>query len=204
MGWQALGGQAWRPTLRSLNFHGVNANFLDGPVLGATGYFGDLLNHGVTLDHFAENAVLIIQMAGGRNGDEELAAVGVGAGVGHGKYSRFGVLQRGVELVGELVARTAAPGAFRVAALDHEVRKYAVKNRAVIKRLTGLGPFRETHEVLHGFGRLIGMKFDFELALGGIECGVDFVCHHSDCISLRAPELKSPAHNPMVNLRRTG
>src|ERR1019366_9709596 len=64
--------------LRPLDRHRIDFDFLDGTVLGATGNLGDLLHHVVTLDPFAEDAVLVVQPRGGRDGDEELAAVGVG------------------------------------------------------------------------------------------------------------------------------
>ena len=51
-----------------------------------------------------------------------------------------------MKLVGELVARTAASGAFRVAALDHEIRDHAMKNSAVVERLAGLGAVRQGDE----------------------------------------------------------
>ena len=60
--------------------------------------------------------------AGVGNGDEELAAVGVGAGVGHGEFA--GLLEAvcgALGFVSELVAGAAHAGAFGVAALDHEV-----------------------------------------------------------------------------------
>jgi hypothetical protein len=47
--------------------------------------------------------VLSVQPSGNDGGDEELRAVGVGAGVGHGKETRLGVLQLEV-LVLELLA----------------------------------------------------------------------------------------------------
>ncbi len=82
-----------------------------------------------------------------------------------------------MEFVGELVARTAAAGAFRIAALDHEIRNYAMKNSAVVKGLAGLAAVRQRDEVFHGAGRFIGEQFGFELALGGIEESVGFVRH---------------------------
>ena len=59
-----------------------------------------------------------------------------------------------MELVGELVAGTAAAGAFRVAALNHEIGNDAMKNGAVVERLAGLGSFRQADEVLDGAGAL--------------------------------------------------
>ena len=64
--------------------------------LGGAGGGAELLNllddiH--TLDDGAEDGVLAIQPGGLDGADEELRAVGVGAGVGHGEDTRAGVLQ---------------------------------------------------------------------------------------------------------------
>ena len=53
-------------------------DFLDGTVLGAAGNLGDLLDDVVAFDHFAEDAVLVVEPRRGGDGDEELAAVGAG------------------------------------------------------------------------------------------------------------------------------
>src|ERR1035441_4355766 len=89
----------------------------------------------------------------------------------------LGVFQGGVELVGEFVAGTATARAFGIAALDHKIRNDAMKNRAVVEWLPGLGTIGKRNEVVHGIGRLVGEKLDLEFAFGGIECGVDFVGH---------------------------
>ena len=126
-------------------------------------------------------AVVVVQQRRGRHGDEELAAVGIGPGVGHREHARLGVLQLGVKLVGEFVSGTAAAGALRIAALDHEIRNHAMKNGAVVERLPGLGSFRQADEVLDRARRLVGEQLDLERAFRGIECGVDVVGHHCDC-----------------------
>lgn len=69
--------------------------------------------------------MLAIQERGRRTGDEELTAVGVGPGVGHGQETRGGVLVR-ERLVRErrVVVDGRRPRAVRVeevAALRHEV-----------------------------------------------------------------------------------
>src|ERR1035437_2744171 len=156
---------------------GVEADFLFGAVLGAARNLGDLLHHVVAFDDFTEDTVLIVEPRGGGDGDEELAAVGVGSGVGHGEEAVARVFQSGVELVGEFVAGSAPAGAFGAAALDHEIRNDAVKNRAVVEWLTGFGTIGKRDKVVHGVGHLVGEELGFELAFGGIECGVNFVGH---------------------------
>jgi len=74
--------------------------------------------------------VLAVQPAGDGGGEEELAAVGVGAGVGHGEDTFLGVLQ-GEVLILELVAVDGlAAGAVvvgEVSALAHEPGDDAVE-----------------------------------------------------------------------------
>ena len=69
-------------------------------------------------------------------GDEELAAVGVRAGVGHRQHAAL-VAHAVVGLVLELVARTAGAGALRAAALDHEIGDHAVELQAVVEAALG-------------------------------------------------------------------
>ena len=143
----------------------------------------DLLHHVVSFRHFAEHAVAVVQERRGGHGDKELAPVGIRPGVGHGEDARLRVLELGVELIGKPVPGAATPRAFRIAALDHEIRNHAMKNGAVIERLPRLGSFRQTDEVLDRARRLDSEKLDLEPAFRGIECGVDVVGHHCDCSS---------------------
>src|SRR5450759_3680827 len=90
-----------------------------------------LLDHVQAVHHIAEEVVAGGQLAMAVGvADEELAAVGVGARVGH----RHGTLSiaplHGFVL--ELVARTSAAGAGGVAALDDEVGDVAVEGEAVV------------------------------------------------------------------------
>ena len=74
--------------------------------------------------------VLAVQPGGDNRGDEELRAIGVGAGVGHGQEEGAGVLQLEV-LIREAVAidglATHAVTHGEVAALEHEVGDHTVK-----------------------------------------------------------------------------
>ena len=79
--------------------------------------------------------------AAGAADEEELAAVGVRAGVGHGHRADLVLLLDG--LVVEAVAGAAAAGAGRVAALAHEAVDDAVEDDAVVVVLCG-----EEHEVV--------------------------------------------------------
>ena len=100
----------------------------------------------------------------GCHGDEKLAAIGSGAGIGHRKFSRFVVPQFLVKFVGETVSGIAGSSSERASALNHELRYHAMKNEAVVKRALGflpglgifefLGALRKAHEIrnrLRGF-----------------------------------------------------
>lgn len=52
-----------------------------------------------TFQNFAKNNMLAVQPWGGDGGDEELGTLRVGAGVGHGQVSLFGVLDLEVLVV---------------------------------------------------------------------------------------------------------
>src|SRR5271167_4574426 len=83
--------------------------------------FADLFDDVVAFDDFSEDGVLAGEPAGVGYGDEELAAVGVGACVGHGELALLLEAVFGAAgFVGELVAGAAHAGAFGVAALNHE------------------------------------------------------------------------------------
>src|SRR5881296_2148998 len=87
----------------------------------------------------------------------------------------------GVELVRELVTRTAAPGAFRTSALDHEIRNHAMEYEAVIEALSSLGSFGQADEVFDGLRRLVGEQLQLEVSFGRVEQSERFVGHGCDC-----------------------
>src|SRR5262245_30721004 len=87
---------------------------------------GHLLDDAQTRRDRAERRVVRRQL-GVLVDEEELAAVGSGPGVGH-RYGCCRVGCSGQVLIGELVARSAAARAGRIAALQHE---YAAGHQAV-------------------------------------------------------------------------
>ena len=115
------------------------------------------------------------------DGDEELRAVGARARIGHRQQVGLVELQLGVELVGELVARAAATGSGRVAALDHEALDHPVKDRAIVERARGaarrvlgrvlLGALRQANEVGDGLGRVVSEQSDLDVAAVGVQRG---------------------------------
>ena len=107
----------------------------DGRLGGLSGAGADLLEslHNIlSFEDLTENGVSAIEPGGGREGDEELGAVGVGASVGHGEKEGLGVLQ-GEVLVSELVAvdglATGAVAVREVATLGHEAGDDSVEAR---------------------------------------------------------------------------
>ena len=91
--------------------------------------------------------------------DEELAAVGIRARIGHRDRTRLVAIVR-MDLIGKLVARAAGPPAVAqrivfgkgVAALDHEILDHAVEFDVVVEVLA-----RELHEIRDGIRR-VGLK----------------------------------------------
>ena len=95
--------------------------------------------------------------------------------------SRYGPVeaQVRVELVGELVARSAATRSGGIAGLEHEAGDDAVEDGAVVERpargtlrvrLAVLAlARRQSHEVRHGLGRLVGEQVDGDVAVRGVQ-----------------------------------
>ncbi len=114
----------------SLQDSAVGDDNLGGTLSGLRSVRLDLLDNIHALDNLSEDDVLAVQPGGLGSADEELAAVGVGAGVGHRQDAGSGVLQ-GEVLVLELVAVDAlASGSVvvgEVTALAHEVGDHPVK-----------------------------------------------------------------------------
>lgn len=110
-----------------------------------------------------ENSVFTIEPGRGCQRYEELGAVGIWTRVGHAENTGAGVLERRVNLVGELFAvdgSAAAAGAGRVSALNHEVGDDAVEDGAVV-----VAAADEGGEVVAGLGGVRCVEFEGEGAL---------------------------------------
>ena len=110
--------------------------------------------------------MLAIQPVGRDVGDEELAAIGVRAGIGHGQRADLVAIGIALGLVLELVAGAAAAAGRRVAALNHEILDDAMELRAVIKAFAG-----QEYEIVHRLGRVFREKLADDLALRCFERG---------------------------------
>src|SRR5258707_384945 len=97
-----------------------------------------------------------------RQGDEEMAPVGIPAGSFHREDARLVMATLWTELVPEHVAGSPGARAERVATLNHESFDHAVENEAVIVapchflarlRVGPLpGPLGEAHKILNRLG----------------------------------------------------
>jgi len=118
--------------------------------------------------------VLAVEPGGDDSGDEELGAVGVGTGVGHGKKTGLGVVELEV-LISELVAvdglATSAVAAGEVTTLEHELGDHTVESAALVaeglaRTADTLLTSAEAAEVLGSLGHNIVEKRENNAARG--------------------------------------
>lgn len=118
--------------------------------------FGDdvLAFHDMT-----EDGMAVIQPSGGRERNEELAAVSARAGVGHGQFAWRIKPHALDEFIFELITGPARAGPQRATSLDHEFGYDAMEGQSIIEGpLGGLArpgvselfrSCRETNKILH-------------------------------------------------------
>ena len=136
----------------------------------------DGIDHIHAFHDFAKHGVFAVEMRRGEVGDEKLRTIRMWARIRHRQNTGATVLQAGVKFVFELVAGTAAAGAFGIAALHHEVFDHAVEGRVVVKAVLG-----QEDEVINGVRHFVGKKLNGEVAFAGVEDGAVFllgVDHH--------------------------
>jgi hypothetical protein len=108
---------------------------LDGAAARASGLKSLDNVQRLLVSNLAENDVATVQPRGNNGGDEELGAVGVGAGVGHGEQTRLVVLQLEV-LIGELLTvdglAASAVTTGEVTTLEHELGDDTVERGALV------------------------------------------------------------------------
>ena len=95
--------------------------------------FGNFYGHVQSFDHVAEDCMLVVKPRCWRDGDEKLASICVGPGVGHGKLAGLVMPQRVVELIGEAITGVAGSCPQGASSLNHELRDHAVERQAIIK-----------------------------------------------------------------------
>src|SRR4051794_23180353 len=136
---------------------------LGRPVLRSRLHSLDRVDGVHAVGHPAEDGVLAVEPRGLLGGDdEELAAVGVRAAVGHRERAANDLVL--VDLVLELVARAARARALGAAALDHEVLDHPMEDQAVVVAVA-----RELHEVLDGLGGVLVEQLHDHLAVVGVQ-----------------------------------
>src|SRR5581483_1489941 len=114
----------------------------------------DLIHDVLSAEHLSKDGVFAIEPVGDDVGDEELAAVGVRPGVGHGEAAALMLaVFAGGEFVGKAIPRPAATGAGGVSTLHHEIRDHAMKLCAIVKSIFG-----EEDEVVDGVGRVLWIQ----------------------------------------------
>ncbi len=122
-------------------------------------------------------------------GDKELATVGSGPCVRHGKDAGFVVFELWFALVFEAVAGAAAARARGVAPLDHEICDDAVEGHAVV-----VSPFCQVEEAGGGERRLIGKDGGVDVAFFCFDDnadGFDFGIHRASSQSQREPKCQT-------------
>ena len=121
-----------RSHLATLRYNDVHFRFVVGPHGGVL----DLPDDEHAVNDAAEHDVFPVQEVAPGGRDEELAAVGVLAAVGHGEQPGLGVLDREILVCegGARVYRHAARPVpvHEVSALDHEVLDHAVEGGALV------------------------------------------------------------------------
>ena len=90
-----------------------------------------------SLDHVPKHDMLTVEPRRGNGAEEELRAVGVGAGIGHAQHAGASVLELEI-LVGELLPvdrfSTGAVVVGEVTALAHEVGDHTVERRTLVAK----------------------------------------------------------------------
>ena len=136
-------------------------------VAGAFFHAFECVDYILAVDYFTEDGVLHVQPRSRYSCDEELAAVGARACIGHRQKTRTVKGVTAHALIFEILApdgfATAACASW-VAALDHELFNNTVKDHTII-----VAVFRVSAEILASFRSDIVEQFEFDAAL----CGFD-------------------------------
>jgi hypothetical protein len=142
------------------------------------------------ISDLAENCVATLQVRRFYRSDEELRAIGAGAGVRHREQERLVKREFGVNLITKLIAGAAVTHPQRVATLNHEIWNDAVEydirvegRRKFLPRVRMSPLFRpgcEANKVLDGDGSVIPKKVHPNLSVVCVDgCNVGVNRHAS-------------------------
>ena len=115
----------------------------------------------LSINNLSEDDMLAVKPGAGDKGDEELGAVGVFAGVGHGEEVGFGVLDLEVLVLKLFSVDGLAPGSVsfgEVTSLGHELGDDSVEAGSLVAETFFTSA--ECSEVLSGFGDDISVEFE--------------------------------------------
>lgn len=151
-----------------MDLHILDANRILWPVLLVDLYRLHLVKCIPSFQYATKDSVLSIKVRGLVKGDEELAAVGVGALVGHAQNTTLVVLELRLDLIleglpidtGTVLCRSGR----RRAGLDHERRNETVEGRVII----GVG-CAEGEEVVRRLGTGAAEELELEVAMGRVQ-----------------------------------
>ena len=117
----------------------VNDNIIHRAVTPICGHASDFHHNLLAgrVGDLTKDGVVVVEVRGGGDSDEELGAVRVPASVGHRQQERAVEGELRVELVLELVAGATHAGAGGIATLDHESSDDAVEDDTVIEVILG-------------------------------------------------------------------
>ena len=111
-------------------------------------------------------------------GNEKLAPIGVGAGVGHGEDAGTVVPEVFVELVFELISGAASTSSLGATGLNHEVGDDAVEGQAIVETVIG-----EFLKILDRLGCLVVVQLESDISSVSLNQG-NF--HYGSCVLERA------------------
>src|ERR1700692_3991855 len=143
-----------------------------------------------SFDNLAKDGVLFIEPGRRRHGDEKLAPVCAGSGIGHRELSRFVVLQGRMKFVAKAIAGIAGSRSEGASPLNHKLWNHAMENEAVVERtlhflpglrvLEFLGAFREADEIPDGLRRFFFEEAYDDRPLRSFEHGIYAWCAGQD------------------------
>src|SRR5580698_9752849 len=192
--------------LRAFDRHTLEHHRLLRPVHPISRHLADLLHDVITLRHFAEDRMLACQPTRIGHSNEELRSVRVRSRIRHSQLARLlEAVRRAFRLIRKLVTRSPHAVALRITALDHEIRNYAMKDRAVVQlvallraRVPLLRSLRKPDEILHRLRCLLFKQLCLDRAFGCLEHSS---CRHRFSLSLCHSRRKSAFNSSLLPSR---